>query len=543
MCFFARHIPSVSCAVTPIGRPKSNFSFIDRAFPSFPWIGPLRRIFSEVRNHNGRTVVVEELNAADAVELVQENEDLEKRFQRPTISSVWRLGFFSEAFLNEEDLTAVAADSFIGYAIIKQDRVPGEYDKTRVYESVIGRSLASRDFIRGAQDWQCCVGSRTFWISGYLYAQQNGATNVCAHVACRTAAARFHLRGDMTYREMNDLLGIDHVDTRADDPGLTSVQMRRILEAAGARCVVEAYPAQSPHAIEPRFQSLIYGSVESGYPAIVCFATEGGNNHAVPIFGHTFDGDMWVFCAERFYLRISERMSYIPSDSWLGDYVCHDDNWGSNYRIPQHFLHTIRQCDDWPEGPRRCSKQSDCVAYVLATLPKEILVDSSQAQAIGLDYLRSILRHLPDPSEPWKKRLAQYTGHHGLVLRPVLVQASQYIEHLGKLVDWDFAPIRQTALEALRGWPDLPRGKAWLVELSVPELFSANRRKVAEILIRADREPGSQCDFRNYVLARVPGYFVIHTGEADEPNYRFIASGAQGHVPLFGCESDDLYCR
>ena len=182
-------------------------------------------------------------------------------------------------------------------------------------------------------------GRKPFKVNGYLYAQQNALTNVCAHVALRTAAARFHPNGDMSYREMNQLLGIDHVKVKmGEGSGLTTQQMQRVLEAAGAKCFPADY--SNPSANPPPFQKYIYGSIESGYPAIVIFGTTDpdGSLHAVPVFGHTLNQDTWVPSADFSYFKIGEGTKYIPSESWLSMFIAHDDNWGSNYCIPRHYL-------------------------------------------------------------------------------------------------------------------------------------------------------------------------------------------------------------
>lgn len=114
---------------------------------------------------------------------------------------------------------------------MKEDSAPSFGDMRRVYESVTRPSRLPNNFVRGGQDWPCQVDGKMFKVNGYLYAQQNGLTNVCAHVALRSAAARFHAAGDMSYREMNRLLGVDHVKVKTS--GLTYQQMQAVLEAAG----------------------------------------------------------------------------------------------------------------------------------------------------------------------------------------------------------------------------------------------------------------------------------------------------------------------
>jgi len=532
---FARTSVAASWTTESIARPFSNFDFFDRCFPETGSVGPLRRIFSQVRLLGAKTMVFEELNPLGAKDLSEENEDLEKRFQATLSTRVWRLSFFAKAFTTKRGLASVREDDFLGYAIVKQDSVPPSRSCTRIFESVVLPSRQANNFVRGSQSWPCRVGDATLRLRGYVYAQQNGWTNVCAHVACRTAAARFHGAGDMAYREMNDLpqLGIDHLSRTVDD-GLTSAQMVAILEAAGARCVVADYTAPVPGVTPPPFQKYVYGSIESGYPAILCFATSSGDYHAIPVFGHTFNEDMWVPNAELSYFRVGSGTVYLPSEQWLSTYLVHDDNWGSNYCIPRHFLYTKRLCDQWPGGPRECVSQSDCVACVISTLPAHVQVNPIEAEVIGADYLFRMLPQLAGLIDVWGRRLEEYARKNLLILRPILLRGSGYVDHLGNIDDWEGHRARKPLLASLKRHL---QGDFWMVELSVPELFSANRRKLGEVLLVSDTAPGVHRDFRNYVLARVPGHFAFHTGgDLVNPQFSFVPSGIAGHVPLFGCE-------
>jgi len=532
MARYARESVGTSLDIVPIARPFSNFDFVDREFAG---LASVRRVFSQIRLHGGKTMVVEELDVSNADDLREENEDVKKRCSSITSSRVRRLSFFGKSFSTRRGLHSTSGKRFLGYAIIKEDFTRGTARSRRIYESVVPPSRRQNNFIRGAQRWRCRAGGITYRTIGYLYAQQNNMTNVCAHVACRTVAAGFHGSGDMTYREMNDLPGIriDHVSRTAAD-GLRSDQMVEILEAAGARCVVGDYTQPKPGIEPPPFQKYLYGSIESGFPAIVCFATAGGSYHAVPLFGHTFNEDTWVPRAEHSYFRVGGDTAYIPSESWLSTFVAHDDNWGSNYCIPRRFLHTRRDCEIWPEGARPCPTESECVAYVIATLPKATRVNSIDAEVIAADYLFGMLPQLPGLSGPWQHRLCLYARSNLLVLRPILIESGAYARHIKRVTDWNGNRVRRELIDDLKSLPD---GPLWMVELSVPELFSANRRKVAEVLLRADVSPSHRRDVRSFLLARLPGYFALYKGGgAGSPTYRFIPSGIQGHVELFGCE-------
>lgn len=94
--------------------------------------------------------------------------------------------------------------------------------------------------------------------------------------------------------------------------------------------------------------------------------------------------------------------------------------------------------------------------------------------------------------------------------------------------------MKNQLIEVLRG---LPRKRMWIVELSVPELHSANLRKVGEVLIDAERATQPSRDFMNLVLARLPGCFVLYSGGGStNPRFEFIPTGIRGHTQIYGCE-------
>jgi hypothetical protein len=102
--------------------------------------------------------------------------------------------------------------------------------------------------------------------------------------------------------------------------------------------------------------------------------------------------------------------------------------------------------------------------------------------------------------------------------------------------DWDHGTIPENLRNWMKHFSDRP---LWMVELSVPELFSTNRRKVGEVLLLADSPPSTSRDFRNFLLARVPGYFVFFTGsDFSKPEFSLLPSPVRGHVSLFGCEEE-----
>jgi hypothetical protein len=494
---------------------------------------------SQVRLQDGKTIVVEKIDKAD--DLDEENEDIKKCFPSFNQSKSFRLSFFTKFFSTKRGLGTANNNEFLGYAIVKTDNVPSRLEGSRVYESVILSSRHTNNFIRGAQKWTCYVLNNKFEVEGYLYAQQNTITNACAHVALRTVAARYHKKVDMSYREMNNLVGIDHVQKKAN-VGLDTKEMVQILEAAGARCFVGDYTtAENVKKSPAPFHKYLYGSIESGFPAIIIFGTtiSVDSYHAIPVFGHTFNEDTWAPNAEFSYFKVGGGTRYIPSESWLSMFIAHDDNLGSNFCIPKNYLNTKRLCDELEPNPDPilCPLGTEMVACVIATVPKKIKMDPISAEVIGADYLFTVLPQMPAVNNPWDDRLKHYANKDMLVLRTIITTGSDYTRHLSEVTDWHGRKIRRDMIQALEEY--LQDKFYWLIELSVPELFPANRRKIAEVLIRAEKEVGPKYDrdISSFVIARLPGHFVLYgSGGSLNPKYKFIPSGVSSHVELYGCE-------
>ena len=489
-----------------------------------------------------------------ARDIEQENEDIRALAPSFRKSKTHRLSFFTRGVGTVAGISRLSPDDFLGYAIIKDDRVPkirgiGRSGRriVRIYESALRASRHENNYIRGAPAWECMAGGHRFPISTYLYAQQNGITNCCAHVALRTAAARFHSGGDVSYRMINKWVAKARGEKRWQDcavhDGLDKKEVVGFLEHVGASCFEGDFTLKR----EPPapFHKYIYGSIESGYPAIVAFtvpgAGQGGEEgqpvrHAIPVFGHTFNEDIWAPNADSSYFRIGAGTSYLPSELWVSMYICHDDNWGSNFCIPRRYLYTRRLCRALSGDPDLCRETPECVAAVVGTLPGNVKASPIQAEAIAADYLLKMLPHIPKECGAWAERLKYYAGEsrNRAILRPVLVTGRQYADHLGKVRDWDRSRLKPRLTSV---FDTVSEDAFWMVELSVPELFSANRRKVGEILLRSDVDPGQKRDFRMFAFARLPGYFAFLKGDdPSKPQYEFVPTGLRGHVELYGCE-------
>jgi len=521
----ARTCSGIHLKTICLDRPFSNFTFVEQFTGECV---ALRRIFSQARRIGCHTLVIEAIDDAD--DISRENSDLETH---PSVgplktAQTFRLSFFTLPFSDDLLPADLNGNNFIGYAVVRIVQAVSGWNRAWIYESVIRPERITNNFIRRTPAWHCRILEQDLTIRGFLYAQQNTVTNCCAHVAIRSAAASFAPE-DLLYHEMNALIG------GYAGSGLTTEQIVKILEHAGASCFVGSFDASSSAdpTFQIPFQKYIYGSIESGYPAIIFFGVGGhGEYHAIPAIGHTFNQDNWVPRAERGYFSIGEKIQYIPSESWLSMFICHDDNFGSNYCIPRHYLHTGSEtaCKDCRNKTDQDAHQA-CVCYVIGTLPSAVRVNPVEAEAIGADFLFELKDHIPSDDNEWIARLKRTAGRHKLVLRPILVTAEEYICHLAAVRGWSGSQISAACLKAFE---NLAAEWFWLVELSVSELFAANKRKIGEVLIRSTVEYDAQLPFDNFVLARLPGYFALYN-EASA-NFAFIPSGIEDHVELFGQE-------
>jgi hypothetical protein len=481
----------------------SNFEFIDTRFGSHPI---LRRIFSLARKARFGGLLVETIEEADCPLLAAENAALALRRPDFQSSTVTRFSFFSGP--DEHN-----PGTFLGYAIFKTDHFVGS-NYAHVYEAVVipARNHTHNNFSHCQRDYTVRTRLGDFTVKGVLYAQQNDATSVCAHVALRSMLASLLPAGDASYADINRLAGVDHADATlrvGGGRGLSVTQIEAVLrgyQLSPSISVHEPGKLDLPAGLE--FQRLLYDFIESGRPALLGFelaphpGTGERSRHVVPIFGHTFNEDLWVPEAERNYF--AHDRGFFPSESWLSSYLAHDDNFGPYVCLPRHYL------------------GRDQFRVLIGCHETGVNLPAADAETLAIDVLVFIAQQLSAADVPWFERFRAFTRAGLLVLRAQLVTADTYTAHLRTLRDregFDLEPALVTSL--LAGFP----ARAWIVEISAPELFPATRCKFGEVLLDA-----SQTDPLAALLAiRLPGHVI-----RPQPGTLALSrTRLAGHTPLF----------
>lgn len=482
----------------------SNFIHVDRHFNSSPI---LRRIFSLARKLNFQSLVIEEIVESECALLAEENEALRIRLSGYKSSRVRRLLFLKSLVgqpLGEKDL--------LGYAIFKEDFIgDGAAPAFHVYESVIQppRDSQQNNYIHCTRTYQLNTSIGKLQVSGVLYAQQNDATFVCAHVGLRTVLASVLPEGDISYCRINQIAGIDHKNSKVGEggKGLDPDQMAAVLKAYHLDFSKIIHEPTQGLALPGDFQRDLYGAIESGQPALLGFELSGNvsGRHIIPVIGHTFNEDTWVASASRDYF--DEGLKYYPSENWLSTYAVHDDNCGPYFCLPRHYL----------------KKDNFRIILSLKRHPTE--TEPVEAEAIALAYLNALANAINDNGE-WMKRFKTYARHGFLVLRALHVTKQEYLNHIRQARCWNGNVTADASVSEIEATlPDY----FWMIEASAPELFSASRRKFGEILIRSDLEFPKPLDFSLIILARLPGQIL--TLESKLLNTR--PAGTDSHVELF----------
>jgi hypothetical protein len=154
------------------------------------------------------------------------------------------------------------------------------------------------------------------------------------------------------------------------------------------------------------------------------------------------------------------------------------------------------------------------VLYVAELLKPEFVYSGAQAEAMSLRFLYTAIQRQHSPNI-WWQRLAFNTEPEvqRVVLRALSINRDTYIQHLLTESDWEGNHERPELVEILSNW--LPK-HLWVVEVSIPQLFPANERKLGEIILNGEMTINRGQDTRShFYLARLPSLFYFNLGKKE----------------------------
>ncbi len=516
MCF-ARLGRATHAELHNTSPPFSNFHFVDSLLPGQDE-SAVRRLFSLARRvGTGQSLVLEDIEAAGAV--ADENAELTSLFPGYQCSGLKRLTFWRKPCGSLSDTAQFEDTDLLGYAILKQDTIPGRPTRWHIFESVFRKYAHEHNCVPGEASFTVSCGSREYQIPGVLYCQQNRLNKSCAQVALRSLLSRIFPEQDISYSNINRAAGT--VGTRAEPgEGLDTTQIRAVLDSYGIRYDDFDYiaAARLGNARVLPYSRVLYSGIENGLGGLLGFelsrSSASGEKHIIPFYGHTFNQDTWVPRASVAYFHVGDQTCYISSQEWTSSFIGHDDNFGSNFCVPRRFL------------------EANQVKYVVALRPRNTEYGAILAEAIAVDCLYAARNTLPQLQNYWVKRLVHHIDQQDVVLRTLYVHRDQYVAHLRECRDWGGDPERADILSLFSS--HLPEN-LWMAEVSIPELFPANYRKLGEIMLDAcvPVYPNTPSESL-LVVARFPGSYLINVGSA---TFAPLDSDLRSHVPLC-CELD-----
>ena len=493
--------------------PFSNFDYVDSAFDGE---AAIRRLFSQARSQAAETCVVEDIKAEGVV--LSENREISKKYPDYRMTELKRLSFWNREVTSAQQISRLHSAQLIGYLIAKKDSVSSiGKNGWHVFEAVFRKYKHDHNCVARQVRYPVTIASQHFEVEGVIYCQQNALNKACAQVALRSLCSLHIPLGEITYEKINKAAATVHGPYDPKD-GLNVKRIRAVLRAFGLGFSDLDYSEEEASVrSEFPYQKLIYSGIESGAGALLGFkmATRKAQHHSIPFFGHTFNMDTWVANATSSYFKVGKKTKYLPSETWLSSFIGHDDNFGSNFCVPRLFL-----------KPRQ-------VKYALAILPRGVKYDGVRAETIASDYLYSLKKddNLASSSSAWVKRFYASSDNQEIILRAISISKKDYIEHLLEMKDWHGRRFPRS----IRNLSELLQDHLWMVEISLPELFPINKRKVGEIVLDATRKPSHKRDYETFRFARFPGHlFFISGKERDgEPQFLHIPSQIKSHTELY----------
>lgn len=435
---------------------------------------PLHRICTLARKMGAHQVVFE--NALEQLEVCEEISNLDKVFGGGGSAEAVAISFFAEN-ITIDTITSTKDAALIGQAIlINYYSSPSQQQsiESYVYESFIrppsvqspnaetSKTGLLNNFICADRTYKVKVLGCEFEIPAIYYAQQNSLTSVCAHACLRMALN--------TIQPQAAFITNAHINSDLDvcpplKGGLSLDAIEKIIKSKGLGIAI----TDCDNIDYANYLSILTSIVESGCIALLVFTTNSSTDHVVTVFGHTRNSDEWHPQAIPAYSG-PRSAHYYPSSSWADHFLIHDDNFGPYYALGSRAL------DKNPSIRPR---------HIIALYPTRVEVLPSYAEGLAASVLNNALPNFaPHAKNQWLKFIAtqEPTQLDTKVLRTIFISRDKYLAHLGTEVGHDGSRMTPTEVAAFAYLPD----SFWMVEFSLPYLYTGNRSKLGEVLIRLD---------------------------------------------------------
>lgn len=502
----------------------SSFRFLGANFPRASTT--IHRAFSVARMANCHTLVIEVIRAIGLLE--DDNLELMK-YGGKCGNPILRISFWKTPFHDNMTVEELCEHDIVGYLIIKNDTGTGiqsgrtfHVDGWYIFEGVFEQMSHMEHYITPLSSYNVAIGSKVCTVKGVLYCQQNSINKCCAQVALRSLLSRIMPNNDISYKTINEYAKfVSSNDSPMPGSGLSLPQIYNVLAAVGITYDEYNLDAKVPGY---SYQKCVYDGVESGIGSLL-FIRYGDNDstkHVFPVYGHTFNSNTWVPDAESSYFMMGKGVGYMPSDLWTDDFLAHDDNFGCNFCIPRKHI-----ADDKAFWALSLHKPGDCLSPRIAECASLFILSfwTSFLDSTNI-WNRQIIQLMPNvPSELIQPRF---------VFRTVTISRQEYLEYISKEKDGK-GNSEADALKAAFDSMELPP-RFLVVELSLPQLFPANKRKIGEFVFDASKSTGDNIVLtvtNAFCFGRMPGEYLYFDNQQSGRVLKRRKSKLVDHMKLF----------
>jgi hypothetical protein len=482
-------------------QPHSFYDFVEWCTKGTTAQWPVSRICNIVRKRQQIlkskeltevpvSVVVEPLAQAPAGSFV-DDELIARKLGCHVTSSLLRASIFLATVGDEGGIRPGLQDQYQGYFILKRVMPQGKDPFGHMFESVLSASpglLNNYVHVRSSFSQSAC--GCNFGVNGSYFAQQNTVSTVCAHDSLLSALM------SLANGPAEPAIRRQLHESLATAPGIAGPGLDQMVDALhnlGVSCKVQ----DLRQAAQPEdYRGLVYATVESGYPAIIVFTTSHGFRHAITVVGHTLNSDTWVPEVEFGYGSVGSSPKYHTTYDWAPHWIINDGNLGMYYCLEPNRLRLDAGAGHVAAGQATSQAlteplKAEAVIGLYET-DSEIIVANAETKVAQLlsnvtTYLMNAGPISSDPQSKWLWRLLCTCSPKDLTAGPILrifqTTRSIYLKSLFEEPDWNNQILGPDERKVLAGLlqPVLP-DRIWICEFTLVHLFTANRRKLGEVV-------------------------------------------------------------
>jgi hypothetical protein len=264
--------------------------------------------------------------------------------------------------------------------------------------------------------------------------------------------------------------------------------------------------------------------MEGGASSLLIFTTKNQSSmHVVPVLGHTLNTDIWHAEAELAYKKRNS-LNYRPASEWVDHFIINDDNFGMYLCLPVDSLKKSTPFNTDPEFR----------AYAaIIIVPVKLETPAIEAELAGVNSIRNLLIGMKNhytQDDIWLERLTDPLTP--IVARTLLLTKDDYEQHLRMEKDFSRGTFSENEIiRIIEGLPDY----FFLTEITLPDLYSANKTKIIDFLYCCDKPPTIDVreHFKRWLLIRLPGACIKNA-----KTNRLVELSVKSHFPLFRKEND-----